>query len=301
MVLTKENIRGIMPPMVTPFTEDEDLDEAAFRREAAYLLSLRTGALIVGGSTGEGASLAPEELARGCEIAVEEARGRVPIIAGVITDSARDAVRRGKLAKEAGVAGLMVTPIIYRVPTDNGLYEYYRRVHEEVGLPIIIYNVVPRAPVSPTLLARLAGLDGIIGVKESAAGDLDTLSDILSTVRSQIAVTWAQDPLLFPGFALGAVGSISAINTVVPQLCIDLWEATERGDLAKAQECHFHILPVARQLRRPNMTQRIKTAINLQGRPVGQARSPMIPLAADEERQMAAALEEAGVLQPLRN
>ena len=277
-MLTKDGVHGIMTPLVTPFTEREDLDEAAFRREVGLMLDLGVHGLVVGGSTGEGHALTPEELGRLTIVAASEARGNVPVVAGVITTCTRDAVRRGRVAKEAGADGLMVTPIIYQVPSDDGLFDYYDRIWREVGLPLIIYNVVPRVPVSPRLLRRLVSIEGLVGIKESIGGNLDTLSEMVRTVGDKISVTWAQDPLLFAGFALGATGSISGINAVLPQLSLDLWHAVERNDLNTARKIHYRMLPVAQAMGLDNWPARVKELVNLQGRNVGPARRPFIPV-----------------------
>lgn len=296
-VLTKADLRGIMPPLVTPFTEDEELDIDAFRREIRYMLPLGVRAFVVGGSTGEGHALTAEELATLCGVAAEEVRGRVPLIAGIITTSTRDAIRRGQVAREAGAEGLMITPVIYQIPSDDGMYDYYSAIWQAVGLPILIYNVVPRAPVSPQLLERLVEIPGIIGIKESIGGNLETLSEMILTVGDKIAVTWAQDPIQFSGYALGATGSISGINTVLPEISIKMFEAIEREHLATARELHYQMFRVARAIGMVNWPAGIKAAINLQGRSVGPARRPFIPISRSQEVHLRQALAASGMLQ----
>ena len=145
------HIYGIVPPLVTPFDEREELDEAALRAEVRHLIE-RVGVhgLAVGGSTGEGHTLSTDELRRIVGAAAEEARGRVPVIAGIIVDSTRQAVERGRAVADLGVAALQVTPVHYLFrPSDEMMVRHFAAIAEQVGLPVIIYNVVPWTYCSP--------------------------------------------------------------------------------------------------------------------------------------------------------
>ncbi len=298
-LLTKDDIRGIMPPLVTPFTEDEELDLDAFRREIRYMLGLDVKGFVVGGSTGEGHALTPEEAAALTRAAVDEVRGRIPVIVGIITTSTRDAVRRALLAGEAGAQAVMVTPVIYQVPSDEGLYDYYDALWRRAGLPILIYNVVPRAPVTPAVLQKIVEIPGVIGIKESIGGTLETLGEMIETLGKRISVTWAQDPLMFPGYAMGATGSISGINTVLPEHSVKMFQAIECNDLATARDLHYQMTPVARAIGMVNWPAGIKAAINLQGRAVGPARRPFVPVPAEQVARIRTALAAAGALEPV--
>lgn len=294
--LTKEDVRGVFPPALTTFDEDDELDLETFRRELAYMLGLGATGFVIGGSTGEGHAITPDELHTLCKAALEETRHEVPIVAGVITTYTRDALTRASAAKEAGVDGIMMTPPIYQPPSDAGMVAYYRRVWDEIGLPIVIYNVVPRAPVTPELTERLAEIPGVIATKESIGGSLDTLGRILETLADKISVTWAQDPLMFPGYAMGAVGSISGINTILPEHSIRMFEAVQKNDLRTAAAIHHQVAPVARAIGLVNWPAGVKEAVNLQGRQVGNARHPYVPLTPAEHERLAEAL---GACRPL--
>lgn len=294
--MNSDSVYGIMPPIITPFLPNESPDVDAFRREAQYLLEFDIKALVVGGSTGEGATLTAEELVELCEVAVSESHGRVPVIAGIIVDSTREAIRRGHKVRELGVDGLMVTPVHYLVPSDEGIYEFYHRIGSEVGLPIIIYNVVAHVPVSPELLERLVTIPQLVAIKESAAGDLVTLTQMIEAVGSKISVVWAWDQILFPGFAIGATGSISAINTILPGLSVEQFDAVRAGDLERARQLHFRMYRVSRHLTHPNWHSRVKACINLLGRDAGIARSPSVPLTAVEMDSIRQGLVAAEVI-----
>ena len=211
-------IRGIVPPMTTPFSAAGVIDEAAFRAEARFLLEAGVHGLAVGGSTGEGHALSTEEVRRLTEIAVEEADGRVPVVAGVIVDSTRQAIERGGAAAGAGAAALQVTPVHYLFrPDDTHMKEHFREMTEAVAAPVVIYNVVPWTYLSPELLVEIMEeVPGVVGVKQSA-GDLKLLADLMATAPDRARIMSAVDALMYPSFALGAHGAIAAILTAAPR------------------------------------------------------------------------------------
>lgn len=287
--------RGIMPPMVTPFTADEELDEEALRREARFMLAAGVDGLCVCGSTGEGHVLSVEESCRVTAIAREEAGGRVPVIAGIIRDSTREVIRYGLALRDAGADALQITPVHYLFsPTAEGTVEYYRRIGAAVGLPIIIYNVIPWNTLSPELLLRLSEIEQVIGVKQSG-GDIHKLADLLLANAGRLQIFSAVDDLLYPSFILGAEGSIAAILTVLPELSVQLWAACQAGRHDEARAIHERLLPVWRAINAPDMSARTKAALELQGRAVGPARHPLLPVTPEVRATIAAALEAARV------
>ena len=290
-------LHGILPPMVTPFHADtEELDEEALRQEVRVLLAAGVHGLTVCGSTGEGHTLSAEETCRVARITRDEAAGRAPVIAGIIRDSTRDVIRYGQALREVGVDALQITPVHYLFnPGEAGTIAYYERIGREVGLPILIYNVVPWNTISPELLLRLAEIEQVIGVKQSGS-DIHKLADLLRLNAGRLAILTAVDDLLYPSFMLGAQGAIAAILTVLPDLCVQLWDACQRGDQAEARALHERILPVWRAINYPDMSARTKAAIELRGRPVGPPRHPFLPVAPAVRASIAAALAEAGVL-----
>jgi 4-hydroxy-tetrahydrodipicolinate synthase len=286
---------GILPPMVTPFTTDEDLDEEALRAEVRLLVDAGVDGLTVCGSTGEGHTLSIAESCRVARIAIEETGGRVPIIAGIIRDSTREVIEYGLALRAAGVDALQITPVHYLFTSgEAGTIAHYERIGRAVGLPIIIYNVVPWNTISPETLLRLAEIEQVVGVKQSG-GDIHKLADLLLANRGRLKILTAVDDLLYPSFALGADGAVAAILTVLPRHCVRLWEACRRGDHAEARAIHEQLLPVWRSVSGPDMTSRIKAALELQGRHCGPARHPLLPVSTEARAQIAGALAGAGV------
>jgi 4-hydroxy-tetrahydrodipicolinate synthase len=288
---------GIIPPMTTPFDGGEDLDERALRADVRYLVEeAGVHGLAVGGSTGEGHTLSVDELVRAVGVAVEEARGRVPVIAGIIVDSTRQAVERGRALAGLDVAALQVTPVHYLFkPDDEGMVRHFATIADRVGLPVIIYNVIPWSYCSPGLLVRtITGVDGVIGVKQSAA-DLKLLADLLLDLGDRGLVMSAVDALLYPSFSLGAHGAIAAILTAVPELCVSLWDAVQAGDHAAALDLHARLLRIWNAIAGDNLPANVKCAMELQGRPAGLPRSPMGASSPAQREAIRRALSAAGV------
>lgn len=291
------NIQGIVPPMATPFTADGCLDEAALRAEVRYLIEAAgVHGLAVGGSTGEGHTLSADELRRIVAIALETAAGRVPVIAGIIVDSTRQALEKAQALADLDVAALQVTPVHYLFrPSDEMMFKHFAALAEQAAHPVMVYNVVPWSYCSPALLDRmLREIDGLIGVKQSA-GDLKLMADLLLTSGDAGLIMSAVDALLYPSFALGAHGAIAAILSAAPELCVQLWHEVAAGDHAAALATHLQLLPIWNAIMADNLPANVKTALALQGRPAGRARMPM-PESSPEQRQaIQAALLAAGV------
>ena len=279
-----ETIGGVIPPMTTPFSAAGEIDVPAFRAQVRFLLDQGVHGLAVGGSTGEGHTLDRDELRRVVAAAVEESAGRVPVVAGIIVDSTRDAAERGRAVRDLGVAALQVTPVHYLFrPPDEAMLTHFRAIVDETGLPVIIYNVVPWSYLSPQLLVRiLREVPGVVGVKQSA-GDLKLLADLLETAPRGARILSAVDALLYPSFTLGAHGAIAAILTAAPRACVLLWQAVAREDHGTARRLHSALLRLWNALVGDNLPANVKQALDLQGCPGLHPRAPM-PAASAEQR-----------------
>ena len=288
-----EAIRGIVPPMTTPFSAAGEIDEAAFRAEARFLLAAGVHGLAVAGSTGEGHALSTDEVCRLTEVAVEEADGRVPVIAGIIVDSTGQAIERGSAAAAAGAAALQVTPVHYLFrPDDAHMKEHFREMAEAVALPIVIYNVVPWTYLSPELLVEImTDIPGVVGVKQSA-GDLKLFADLMATAPEGSRIMSAVDALMYPSFALGAHGAVAAILTAAPRASVNLWDAVAAGDHAAALDLHLRLLPLWNAMIDDNLPAAVKAALDFQGIAGGLPRRPMPVASSAQRKAIAAALKE---------
>jgi len=292
-------IRGIIPPMTTPFTADGAVDEGALRQDVRYLVeTAEVHGLAVTGSTGEGHAVTSEETRKTTAWAVEESGGRVPVITGIITNSTRKAIERGMAVRDLGVAALQVTPVHYLFrPDDDSMLRHFSAIASATGIPVIIYNVVPWSYLSPGLLTRIiTSVDGVVGVKQSA-GDLKLMADLCLSLRGKGRVIAATDALLYPAFSLGADASIAAILTAVPELLVRLWNSVRDGNHAIALQLHEILLPIWNAIEGDNLPANVKYAMELQGRPAGKPRAPMPEPDPRQRKAIEDALRNGGMIE----
>ena len=291
--MNKETLTGMIAPMVVPFDRAGDLDEAAFRHEARYLIDHGIDGISSGGSTGEGALLSDAELGRCLEIIGEENDRKLPVYAGIIRNSTREVVRAGLDAKARGADVLLVTPVFYHGATDEGNFEFYREIGEAVRLPIIIYNVVASNLITPTFFERLTGLEWVIGIKQV---DPVRLAEIAALCHGRHLVYAACDQMLYGTYVSGACGAFSAMVTIAPELCRRQWRAFKRGDQKTAMEIQKHMVPIVMTYLQSPYPGKVKALLNLQGRTGGLPRKPILPVEGELLERMRAALQGAGLL-----
>ncbi len=273
-----EKFRGIIPPVVTPFDEDGNVDYDLFREEVKRIIDVGVNGIAIGGSTGEGHTLSDGEFMRLIELAIE-VRGRrnFLVIAGIITNSVHQVVERALGIKNLNVDALMITPPHYLFNAgDEGNYVFYKEIYEKTKLPIIIYNVVPWNVVSVNVIEKLAKEGVIVGIKQSG-GNIHVLADLLVKVRN-VPILTALDDMLFPSFIMGSSGSIAAINTLLPRTSVRLFNAVANADYETARSIHEELLPIARfVIMQPDMPTRLKFVMNNAGWRVGYPRKPLLP------------------------
>jgi len=287
------SLSGIIPPLVTPFTADGEIDEAAFRAQVRFMLQKGVHGVCVGGSTGEGHTLSTEELTRLVAISCEEVDGAVPVVAGIIVNSTRDAIAKARAMAHLPVAALQVTPVHYVFkPDEDATLAHFRTLASETRMPIVIYNVVPWNYLSPSLLVRIMKeIDSVIGVKQSA-GDLKLMADLLNEQVPGKLVFTAVDALLYPSFALGAHGTIAANPAAVPGVTVALWNAVQAGDHPRALEIHRSLLAFWNTINGDNLPGCVKHSLSRQGCEVGVPRQPMPAATEAQKARIDAALRE---------
>lgn len=289
---------GIVPPMTTPFDEGEEIDHGLLKKDVTHLVEKsKVHGLAIGGSTGEGYSLSTKELRSSIETTIDAVKGRIPVIAGIIVDSTRQAVERAKAVQDLDVDALQITPVHYLFkPNDEMMYQYFQTIAETVDIPILIYNVVPWSYCSPELLIKIiTEVDGVAGVKQSAS-DVKLLADLILGLKDRGTIFTAVDALLYPSYALGAHGSIAAILTAVPELCVKQWDQVKQGDHAGALDSHNKLLTIWDALSADNLPANVRYAMELQGRPGGSPRSPMPSSSPQQKEQIKHALKQTGII-----
>lgn len=286
------DLTGVIPPLVTPFTADGSIDEAAYRRVIRFNLDKKVHGVCPGGSTGEGHTFTVDEFKRVMEITATEVAGQVPIVAGIISNSTRDAINRAKAISHLDIAALQVTPVHYLFkPDEEATHSHFKALTEAVDTPVIIYNVVPWNYLNPPQMIRLmTELPGVQGIKQSQ-GDLKLMADLLLGVPQGCKVFSAVDALLYSSFALGAHGTIAATPAALPGVCVNLWNTVQAGDHKKGLAIHTAMLTFWNAMVGDNLPANIKTSIALQGFDAGLPRAPMPATTPAQRERMKAAMD----------
>ena len=290
-------IRGSIPAIVTPMHEDGSLDLPAFRKLIDWHVEEGTNGLVVVGTSGESATLSVDEHILMVKTAVEHTARRFPIIAGAGGNSTSEAVELAKAAKEVGAdATLQVVPY-YNKPTQEGMYQHFRKIAESVDLPVILYNVPGRtvADMNHDTVLRLADVPGIVGVKE-ATGNIDRAANLIKYAPAHFAIYSGDDPTAIALMLLGGHGNISVTANVAPRAMSELCRAALAGDAITARKIHLSLLSLHKQMFCESNPIPAKWALAALGRMEGGIRLPLTPLDARYHDVVRDALRETGLL-----
>ena len=293
----RANWTGVGTALVTPFTASGELDERAVRRLGRRQIDAGIHFLVPCGTTGENPTLTDAERIRVVELLVDEAAGRVPVLAGAGGYNTREVIQLAAEMQHAGAAGLLSVTPYYNKPTQEGLYRHYAAIAESTPLPVVVYNVPGRTGVNvePSTLARLAELPNIVGVKE-ASGNISQMCDVLRVVPDDFIVLSGDDAITVPLMAIGGRGVISVASNEIPGEMVEMVEAAERGDFARARAVHARILP----LMQINFVEAnpvpVKAAMAMMGLLEEVYRLPMCPPKADSKERIVRVLKELDLL-----
>lgn len=287
---------GSITALVTPFKNGK-VDDAAFQSFVDWQITEGTNGLVPVGTTGESPTLSHEEHRRVVELCVEAAGGRVPVIAGAGSNSTEEAISLASHAKKAGASAALVVTPYYNKPTQEGLYQHYKAIHDAVDLPIIIYNIPGRCVVdmSMTTMARLAKLPNIVGVKDATA-------DLARPLRTRIEIgpefcqLSGEDATIVAFLAQGGMGCISVTSNVAPRLCSELHAAWRARDFAKVEELRDRLMPLHGSLFVETSPAPIKYAVSLLGRCTNEVRLPLVPVTEATQNLVRDAMTTVGIL-----
>ena len=288
--------KGSIVALITPF-RNGGVDEKGFQAFVDWQIKEGTEALVPCGTTGESPTLSHEEHHRVVELCIEAAKKRVPVIAGTGSNSTAEAIALTKHAKKAGADAALVVAPYYNKPTQEGLYLHYKAIHDEGGLPIIIYNIPARSVVDMSVetMARLAKLPNIIGVK-------DATSDLVRPMKTRAAVgrdfcqLSGEDATALPFLTAGGHGCISVTANVAPRLCAEMQKAWREGDFRKADDLQDRLLPVHLALFAETSPGPIKYAVSLLGKCTPDLRLPLCEIAETTKDKVKSAMIGAGLL-----
>jgi len=269
--------KGIFPALVTPFTPDDRLDEAAYRALIRFVLPHVNG-VVPCGTTGEFSSLTLDEKKRTIEVCLDEVSGRVPVLAGTGCQSTRETVELTNWAKHAGVTGALVVAPYFLKPTFNEVFDHYREV-DKVELPMVLYNIPQCAGTHfQWWTAEGMGLafDHVIGMKDSS-GDMPFFMAALEKLRGTIGLFVGHDEIVGPALLAGADGAILASANLIPDIWQEIYQAAQRGDVEFVRQRHKEIQILARIVTRKGSPQAVKEGLRMMGLPhMSNVRLPMI-------------------------
>jgi 4-hydroxy-tetrahydrodipicolinate synthase len=289
--------KGSLVALITPMRPDGSLDEKAFADFVEWQIAEGTHGIVPVGTTGESPTLSHDEHKRVVEIAVEVARGRVPVIAGAGSNSTAEAIELTRHAKQAGAnAALIVTPY-YNKPTQEGMFLHYTAIADAVDLPIIIYNIPPRSVVDMSVetMARLAKHRNIVGVKDATMN----LARPLHTRRAcgdDFCQLSGEDHTALSFNAAGGVGCISVTGNIAPRFCSDMQMAWQEGRVADAMAIQNRLVPLHDALFSETSPGPVKYAASLLGKTSEKCRLPLAPLMEPTRVRVRAAMTEVGLL-----
>ncbi|KAF0117369.1 MAG: dihydrodipicolinate synthase [Rhodospirillaceae bacterium] len=283
--------KGSIAALITPFRNGV-VDEKAFQSLVAWQIAEGTHGLVPCGTTGESPTLSHEEHRRVIALCVEAAVGRVPVIAGTGSNSTSEAIELTRHAQKAGASAALVVTPYYNKPTQEGLYQHFKAIHDAVDLPLVIYNIPGRCvvDVSPETLVRLARLPNIVGIKDATA-------DLTRPLRTRLAVgpsfcqLSGEDATVVAFLAQGGVGCISVTSNIAPRLCARLHDAWSVGEYATVFALRDRLMPLHEALFCETSPGPVKYAAHLLGLCSAEIRPPLWEIAESSRAKIAAVLE----------
>lgn len=299
--MAQHNWSGIHIPIITPFKDDDRVDEDGLCRLVDYLIEeQKADSLVPCGTTGESPTLSHAEHQRVIDVVIKAVAGRVPVIAGSGSNSTREAIEMTKHAEQAGAAASLQVCPYYNKPEQAGLIAHFEAIAEATSLPLILYNIPGRTGrlIEVNTLLELAKIDNIIGVKDAAASINQTMA-LLAAVRGmskKFYVLCGEDALTFSSLCLGGDGAIAAVAHVIGKELHEMMQAFARGDYKAAQDIHFRTLDVVNALFIETNPVPVKTAMQLMGQPAGKVRLPLVPMRPQTREVLRRALQALGKL-----
>jgi 4-hydroxy-tetrahydrodipicolinate synthase len=292
----KTSFRGSFTALVTPF-KNGSVDEKALRDLISWQIAEGTNGLVPVGTTGECPTLSHDEHRQVVEWCIEEARGRVPVIAGAGSNSTKEAIELARHAEECGVDAVLVVTPYYNKPTQEGLYQHFKAIDDAIGIPIILYNIPGRSviDISVDTMKRLFELKNVAGVKDATA-NMTRVSQQRTAMGEDFNQLSGEDITALGFMAHGGHGCISVTSNVAPRLCAEFQGACLRGDFAAALKLQDKLAPLHINLFIEASPAPVKYALSLLGKCENRLRLPMVPASEGAQTAVRAAMVHAGLI-----
>lgn len=284
--------KGIVPALITPMTPDEEIDEQGLRTLVDKLIEAGVHGLFVLGTNGEFISLSEPEKLRIARIAVDQARSRVPVIAGTGAYATRDVIALNRKMEDVGVDAVSVVTPYFNGATQAELFTHYERIARATALPVMLYTIPAKAGVTLNVdtVRRLADIPNIRGIKDSG-GDFDRLLQLIALRRDDFAVFTGTDSMILWTLIAGGDGAVAATTNAVPGVVMSIWNDFQRGDIAAARRAQESLRALREAFALGTLPVVLKTAAQMLGMPAGPARAPAQPLDAAARERLAKAIE----------
>jgi 4-hydroxy-tetrahydrodipicolinate synthase len=292
----RTSFRGSFTALVTPF-KNGSLDEKAFRSLVDWQIAEGTNGLVPVGTTGESPTLSHDEHKRVVEWCVEQATGRVPVVAGAGSNSTKEAVELAEHAEQAGASAVLIVTPYYNKPTQEGLYQHYKAINDAIGIPIIIYNIPARSVIDMSVdtMKRLSELPNIAGVKDATA-NVVRVSQQRAAMGPDFIQLSGEDATALGFMAHGGHGCISVTSNVAPRLCAEFESACLKGDFASALKYQDKLMPLHTALFLETNPAPAKYALSVLGKCSDTVRLPMVTLADKTKAAVREAMVHAGLV-----
>lgn len=289
--------KGSMVALVTPFNAQGRFEEELYRQLVEFQIENGTDAIIPCGTTGESATLDYEEHERVIRVCIEQVNKRIPVIAGTGSNSTAEAIELSQHAKEMGADGVLLVSPYYNKPSQEGLYQHYKKIAGSVALPQVLYNVPGRTGLNmeAKTTIRLAEIANIVAIKE-ASGNVTQASEIIAAAGDKIDVISGDDFLTLPLMACGATGVISVTANIAPKQVKAMVTAINAGNWAEAKRLHLQLLDLHQAMFIESNPVPVKTSLALMGKIAAHVRLPLVPLQAASLETLTAVLKKQGLL-----
>ena len=292
----KAGFKGSLTALVTPFKNGK-VDEDAFRKLVEWQIAEGSHGLVPVGTTGESPTLSHDEHHKVVEICIDQAKGRVPVVAGAGSNNTKEAVDLAVHAEKAGADGVLIVTPYYNKPNQEGMYQHFKAINDAIGIPIIVYNIPPRSVVdlSVDTMKRLFELKNIAGVKD-ATGNVGRISLQRQAMGEDFIQLSGDDITALSCLAAGAHGCISVVSNVAPRLCADLMEEWFRGNAAGALKVQDRLVPLHAGVFTEAGVTGAKYALSVLGRVSEEVRLPLVPSTEGTKKIIRSAMVHAGLL-----
>jgi 4-hydroxy-tetrahydrodipicolinate synthase len=296
--MMKNPFQGTGTAMITPFKNDGAVDEESLRRFVDFQIDGGVDMLLPCGTTGEGATLNPDETDRIVQIVIEQSRRRVPVIVGAGSNSTAKAVASTKRAKKLGADGVLSVGPYYNKPTQQGYFEHFKAIAEAENIPVIVYNVPGRTAgnIEARTMLRLAEIPNIVAVKE-ASGNLTQIMEIIKDAPSHFRVLSGDDATALAVVLIGGHGVVSVVSNEVPALMTGMIDAALQSDITKARELHYRLLPLMNANFIESNPIPVKAALAMMGLIEENYRLPLVKMNQPNREKLAREVEQLGLLQ----